>query len=452
LQTVAVRPASPGPAEPVFGGALMRDVETASNYFTAVEAALQAAKAAPKGGASAEIAALKTHALGVKEKFFRRHAVALYDEATERGARFLRVGELAAAVSGRYPALLPSRAQIDAERALMQQSAKEGRELDQGLFIAQILADERCGMHLIHAMLRPKREALDRIAEFRKTGFADLGEAKAERKGKIGYVTLLNAKFLNAEDDRATAALETAVDLVLLDDSIEVGVLRGGKVQHAKYPGRNVFNAGINLTHLYYGQISFCEFFLGRELGLLHKIYRGHWRSDSYHEQYEDYVEKPWVAAVEAFAIGGGCQLLCVIDRVVAEQGAYFNLPASKEGFIPGAANLRFPRLVGIKLARDGIFFERVFHADTPEGRMICDEVVPAGGMDAAVEANALQLVRAGMTSAVSNRKALRVAEEPLPVFRRYMATYARQQSRCLYDPKLIENLEHSWKPGTRRM
>ena len=56
------------------------------------------------------------------------------------------------------------------------------------------------------------------------------------------------------------------------------------------------------------------------------------------------------------------------------------------------------------------------------------------------------------MTSAVSNRKALRVAEEPLSVFRRYIATYARQQSRCLYDPKLIENLEHSWKPGTRRM
>ena len=188
-----------------------------------------------------------------------------------------------------------------------------------------------------------------------------------------------NAKFLNAEDDRATAALETALDLVLLDDAIEVGVLRGGTVQHPKYKDRRIFNAGINLTHLYYGQISFAHFIVERELGLLHKIYRGHWRSDSYDEQYEDYVEKPWIAAVEAFAIGGGCQLLCVMDRVLAETGSYFNLPASKEGFIPGAANLRFPRLVGGKLAREGIFFERVFHADTPEGRMICDEVVPAG-------------------------------------------------------------------------
>ncbi len=368
------------------------------------------------------------------------------------GARTLRVSELVAAASARYPALLPTPEQIAAERALMQQSAKEGRELDQGLFIAHVLADERCGLHLIHAMLKPRREALERIAEFRRTGFLDLGGAKVERKGKVGHVTLTNAKFLNAEDDRATAALETAVDLALLDDAIEVGVLRGGTVEHPKYAGRRIFNAGINLTHLYYGQISFVEFFIERELGLMHKMFRGHWRSESYAEDFEDYVEKPWVAAVEAFAIGGGCQLLCVMDRVLAEPGAYFNLPASKEGFIPGAANLRFPRLVGIKLARDGIFFERVFHAETPEGRMICDEVVPKGEMDAAIERNALQLVRAGMTSTVANRKALRVGQEPLSAFRRYFATYARQQSLCLYDPKLIDNLKHSWNPGSRRM
>jgi thioesterase DpgC len=452
VQKLAVRPGSSIPDGPTFGSSLSCDAEIASKYLTDIESVLQADKAQRKGEQRSEAATLKAHARSVKGQFFRHHAVAIYDEVTGHGARTLRVSELLAAASSRYPALLPTRAQIDEERALMQQSAKEGREIDQGLFIAQILADERCGMHLIHAMLKPKREALERIAEFRHSGFADLGEAKVERKGKIGHVTLTNPKFLNAEDDRATSALETAIDLVLLDDAIEAGVLRGGTVQHPKYAGRRIFNAGINLTHLYYGQISFVDFFVERELGLLHKIYRGHWRSESYDQQFEDYVEKPWVAAVEAFAIGGGCQLLCVMDRVLAEPGSYFNLPASKEGFIPGAANLRFPRLVGIKLAREGIFFERVFHADTPEGRLICDEVVPAGEMDAAIERNALQLVRAGMTSAVSNRKALRVAQEPLSVFRRYYANYARQQSLCLYDPKLIENLEHSWNPGRRRM
>jgi thioesterase DpgC len=452
LPKLAVRPDSSAPAEPAFDASVARDAEAAAKYFAEAETRLQSLTTAGGGDVQAESAALKSRARGVRERFFRRHVASIYDEVTNHCARALRVSELLAAVSARYPALLPTRAQIDAERALMRQSAKEGRELDQGLFIAHVLADERCGMHLIHAMLQPKREALERLAEFRRSGFIDLGEARVERKGKVGHITLTNTKFLNAEDDRATAALETAVDLVLLDDAIEVGVLRGGVVAHAKYAGRRIFNAGINLTHLYYGQISFVDFFIERELGLLHKIFRGHWRSESYDEQFEDYVEKPWVAAVEAFAIGGGCQLLCVFDRVLAEPGSYFNLPASKEGFIPGAANLRFPRLVGIKLAREGIFFERVFHAETPEGRLICDEVVPSGEMDDAIERNVAQLVRAGMTSAVSNRKALRVAQEPLPVFRRYMATYARQQSQCLYDPKLIENLERSWKPNSRRM
>jgi len=450
VQKLAVRPV---PAEPALGASLARDAEAASAYCAEIEAALQSlGPPARKDERRTEAAALKARARAVKDQFFRRHAVAIYDETTGHGARAMRASELLAAASSRYPALLPNRERINEERALMQQSAKEGYELDQGLYLARVLADQRCGTHLIHAMLKPKREALERLAEFRRGDFIDLGEAKVERKGKVGHVILSNAKFLNAEDDRATAALETAVDLALLDDAIEVGVLRGGTVQHAKHAGRRIFNAGINLTHLFYGQISFVDFIIERELGLVNKLFRGHWRSESCDEEIEDFVEKPWIAAVEAFAIGGGCQLLCVMDRVIAETGSYFNLPASKEGFIPGAANLRLPRLVGIKLAREGIFFERAFHADTPEGRMICDEVVAAAEMDAAIEKNAAQMVRAGMTSAVANRKALRVGEEPLSVFRRYMATYARQQSLCLYDPKLIDNLEHSWNPGSRHM
>jgi thioesterase DpgC len=174
--------------------------------------------------------------------------------------------------------------------------------------------------------------------------------------------------------------------------------------------------------------------------------------SDSYHEQFEDYLEKPWLAVVEGFAIGGGCQLLCVMDRVIAEPGAYFSLPASREGFIPGVANLRLPRLVGIQKARQAIFFEKSFPVGESDGMLICDEVVPPEEMEAGIERNAKGLVRAGLLSAVSNRKALRVGQEPLSAFRRYMATYARQQAICFYDPALLANIEQHWKPQTRRM
>jgi thioesterase DpgC len=90
--------------------------------------------------------------------------------------------------------------------------------------------------------------------------------------------------------------------------------------------------------------------------------------------------------------------------------------------------------------------------ADTPEGRMICDEAVSYEQMDKAIKDNTAQMIRAGFTSTVSNRKALRVGQEPLSVYRRYMSTYARQQALCFYDPKLIDNLEHSWKPSSRSM
>jgi len=52
--------------------------------------------------------------------------------------------------------------------------------------------------------------------------------------------------------------------------------------------------------------------------------------------------------------------------------------------------------------------------------------------------------------SAAANRKALRVADEPLDVFRRYMALYAREQAECHYSPALIRNLEQNWDAKRR--
>jgi (3,5-dihydroxyphenyl)acetyl-CoA 1,2-dioxygenase len=437
-----------------FHSSLAADSASAAKYFETARAALKSLGAPSARGdiARKDAQQIKLRWRAAQENFLRRHVGEIYDTVTGNRSKTLRVCELLYTVADRFAGLLPTRQGIDLERALKQQSAKEGYEIDQGLFIAHVLADPDRGLHLVHAMLRPKREALDKLAEFQKSGEVDLGEARVERKGRVGHVTLTNPNFLNAEGDRTAADLETATDLALLDDRIEVCVLRGGPVDHPKYQGRRIFNSGINLTHLYYGQIAFADFILERELGLLNKMYRGLWRSDSYSEQFEDYLEKPWLAAVESHAIGGGCQLLCCMDRVVAVHGSYFNLPASKEGFIPGSAPLRLPRLVGIQLARQGIFFEHKFMADTPEGQMICDETVGYEEMDKAIDANTTQMVRAGFTSTVSNRKALRVGEEPLSVYRRYMATYSRQQALCFYDPKLIENLEHSWKPSGRHM
>lgn len=189
-----------------------------------------------------------------------------------------------------------------------------------------------------------------------------------------------------------------------------------------------------------------------RELGAVSKLYRGHGLGPWDDVALESRREKPWIAAVDSFAIGGACQWLLVMDRVVAESGSYFNLPARKEGIIPGCANLRLPRLVGDRAARQAIFFNRAFVADSEEGRLLADEVVSGSEMNAAIERSVAELTSAGMTSVLANRRALRVAQEPLDVFRRYMSHYARDQAFCLYSPALIDNLVRNWDARRRAL
>jgi len=49
-------------------------------------------------------------------------------------------------------------------------------------------------------------------------------------------------------------------------------------------------------------------------------------------------------------------------------------------------------------------------------------------------------------------RRAFRVAQEPLDLFREYFAMYAREQAYCHFSPALIENLERNWNAKDRRL
>ena len=390
-----------------------------------------------------------TDAGAVWEEHLRSDMDAIYAGLTDGYRRQLRVSELVYAAAEQFPEQLPSRAAIDEERELLQKD-KQGLEISQGIFVAHVLAHPRSGFHLMHAMSQPTAEALARLGEFERAGAIDLGPMRVDREGDVGHVTVQNHAFLNSEDDVSTAALEVAIDLVLLDDSIRVGVLRGAPATHHKHAGRRILGSGINLTHLYQGKISLVGFMLERELGQVSKLYRGHDLEAFDSDVLERRREKPWIAAVDSFAIGGTCQWLLVMDYVIAETGSYFVLPARKEGIIPGCANLRLPRFVGERIARQAIFFNRSFPADSPEGLMLADEVVAPGEMEGAIRLASAEVVSAGETSLGANRMALRQAQEPLDLFRRYMSNYSRQQARCLYSPALIDNLERNWNAKHR--
>jgi thioesterase DpgC len=376
-------------------------------------------------------------------RFLRMHGEQVYKELTHNYGSFMRVAELIAEVSARYPDLVSPPPALPAAQSLLQRQ-QDGTALDQGIFIAEILRNQRAGAHLIQAMLRPKAESLELLSVFQRDGVVDLGAARVERHGAVGYLYHANSRYLNAEDEATTQALEVGVDLILLDRQIEVGVIRGEVVAHPKYRGRRVFNAGLNLTHLYEGRIAFL-FFITHELGYLNKIYRGLAGDEIWSPAEAVTTEKPWIGAVESFAIGGGCQLLLILDHVLAEQGSFFVLPAAKEGIIPGVANLRISRFLGGRGARRCIFFDQRIAADSPEGQLLCDAVVPPGGMDAAISDTIATLTQSSLISIANNRKLLRFGEEPLSVFQAYMAEFARDQAECYQSPLLVRNLEHSW-------
>jgi (3,5-dihydroxyphenyl)acetyl-CoA 1,2-dioxygenase len=385
-----------------------------------------------------------------RERFLREHAEEVYAALTDDYATPLRIDELVYRAAERFPGLAPTRAQVAAEREHVQ-GEKDGAEIAQGLLLAHVLASPRAGAHLVWAMLRPTAQALEHLDELRATGEVDLGGALVRRDGVAGIVELRNPRHLNAEDDGTLPATEAAVDLVLLDPAIEVGVFRGGVVDHPRYAGRRIFGAGINLTHLYRGLISFL-FYLVRDLGYVNKIYRGHSAPEFRPGTIEETTEKLWIAATETYAIGGACQLLHVMDHVIADRGCRLYLPARKEGIIPGASNLRLARSVGDRIARQAILSGREFEAGTPDGDLLCDEVVEPGEMDAALERRIELLTSSGLVNAAANRRAMRVGQEPLDLFRAYMATYAREQAYCHFSPALIANLERNWDAHNRRL
>ena len=218
----------------------------------------------------------------------------LYDELTDRMTRSVRARR--AHVRGRRARAGP---RSDAGRARRRARATAGREARPrarpGTAAGGVpRAPASRARHLLGAMLEPTPLALARLDELRRTGTVDLGPARVTRQGKAGILELLNPRHLNAEDGTTLGPTEAAVDLILLDPEIEIGVFRGGPVEHPRYAGERVFGSGINLTHLYRGRIDFL-FYLVRDLGYVNKLYRG----------LRDGQEKLWIAAVERFAIGG---------------------------------------------------------------------------------------------------------------------------------------------------
>jgi (3,5-dihydroxyphenyl)acetyl-CoA 1,2-dioxygenase len=373
---------------------------------------------------------------GLRCEFLDVHVDSVYDQVTSGRRQHLRLAELVEAAAAAFPGLVPTQGQLMAEQT-RPQAGKEGLEIDQGIFFSRVLRSPLAGPHLLTAMLRPTPRALGMLPEFTRTGTAELGSVRLERSGGVAQLTMCREDSLNAEDNRQVEDMETAVDLALLDPEVSVGLLRGGEMSHPRYRGKRVFSAGINLKALSGGGISLVDFLLRRELGYIQKLVRGLHMPGStpWHSRA---LDKPWIAVVDSFAIGGGAQLLLVVDHVIALSDAYFSLPAADEGIVPGAGNFRLTRSAGTRLSRQMILQGRRIRAREPVAKLLVDDVVEPDELEQSIEKSIKHLKG---PAALVNRRMLNLAEERSRDFLNYMGEFALEQALRLYSDDVIRKV-----------
>jgi len=387
---------------------------------------------------------VERYAAEARASFVSAYRRPLFDEVTAAGTRVMRIEDLVSSIASSYPPLLPSLDDL-AFDACLPLPRKVGYELSLGLVISALLADPYIASVLERWMRRPRRESKNRLEEYVSLGSIDMTFVHMKREAGGTFTEMRTCMALNSEDNELNTALEIAADIALLDPLTKVIVLRGGIVKNARYKGRRVFCSGVNLTKLYNGQIPLL-FYIVREMGFLAKILRGlESGRDEFRNSREASLEKPWIAAVDTHAIGGGLQLLLVCDLVIADSGAFLSVPARAEGFIPGLANLRLRHYVGRRLANRLVYRNSRIPVASDAGMLLVDTIVTPNAMDAAVTDAAEEVMQLGTQGFVRNRRAFRMAMETPTKFMEYMSFLAREQALCMFGVESSKNLHRIW-------
>ena len=180
---------------------------------------------------------------------------------------------------------------------------------------------------------------------------ADL--VQAERRGRVGIVTLNRLKQLNALNDALMDQLGAA--LLVFDADAEVGaiVITGGA---------KAFAAGADIEAM--ADWSYMDVYQSRFITRNWETIRQ--------------VRKPVLAAVAGFAMGGGCELALACDIIIAAESARFALPEIKLALLPGAGGTqRLPRAIGKSKAMDMALSARMLDAQEADRYGLVSRVVP---------------------------------------------------------------------------
>jgi enoyl-CoA hydratase len=205
------------------------------------------------------------------------------------------------------------------------------------------------------------------------------------REGGVAVLTVNRPDALNAFDVDTLTALRDELRELAEDAEVRVIVLTGA--------GDRAFAAGADIKHMSELDVDEAKEWgaLGHEVGRLLET-----------------MPKPTIAAVNGFALGGGCELALACDFRYASSNAKLGQPEVNLGIIPGwGGTQRLPRVVGLGLAKELILTGRVVDADEALRSGLVNAVHEPGELLAKTMEVAQALAAKGLLSLAAAKDAL---------------------------------------------
>lgn len=233
----------------------------------------------------------------------------------------------------------------------------------------------------------------------------------------VGTMTLDRPEAMNAINSQMARDLVEICELIAADPEIWVVVMAA--------EGDRAFSVGADLKER--RDMGVAEWRVQRNTLL--RAFRG-----------LSAVERPMIAAVDGYALGGGCELALVCDFIIAGERAQFALPEAKVGIIPGGGGTQLlPRRVGPAIAKEMMFTGRRIDAAEAFRIGLANRVVPSESLDATVDGIVQEILGVSPVSARQVKRAVDAgADQDL---RAGWALEEEAYVTCLYSEDRLEGM-----------
>ncbi|MEP0390931.1 enoyl-CoA hydratase-related protein [Erythrobacter sp.] len=254
--------------------------------------------------------------------------------------------------------------------------------------------------------------------------------AEANAQGNVGVtlITLNRPKALNALSSVVLEELIAAFAAFQADNTQLCAVLTGA--------GEKAFAAGADIKEM--SDKPAADFYLGD--------FFSKWTSHLVKT-----TRKPWIAAVNGFALGGGCELAMMADFIIASDNAKFGQPEINLGVAPGmGGSQRLTRAIGKSKAMEMCLTGRMMGAEEAEGANLVVRVVPQADLLADALKTAAKIASKPPMAAIANKEMVNAAfemtlEQGVIMERRIFQILTASEDKAEGMAAFIEKREGKW-------